>query len=145
MEKLTLDEAIEHCLEKANYTECGKEHKQLAEWLKELKEYKQSEEKGLLIKLPFKIGTTVYVVGTKCLADEENEDECYKTVDCDDCIYNKVYIVFEKEVNESLMYNLIVGDNVNFMLNKTVFLTKEEAEKELERLEKENNVETEKN
>ena len=35
---MTLDEAIEHCEEKAKCGDsCGMEHKQLAEWLKELK------------------------------------------------------------------------------------------------------------
>lgn len=34
---MTLDEAIEHCEEKAKCGDsCGMEHKQLAEWLKEL-------------------------------------------------------------------------------------------------------------
>lgn len=33
---LTLDEAIEHAEECADNTPCGKNHKQLAEWLKEL-------------------------------------------------------------------------------------------------------------
>ena len=33
---MTLDEAIEHCEEKAQCgTACGMEHRQLAEWLKE--------------------------------------------------------------------------------------------------------------
>lgn len=37
---LTLDEAIEHCNEvgKQSCDECAKEHRQLAEWLMELKE-----------------------------------------------------------------------------------------------------------
>jgi hypothetical protein len=37
---MTLDEAIKHAKEQAcklGNCECGKEHKQLAEWLKELK------------------------------------------------------------------------------------------------------------
>lgn len=35
---MTLDEAIQHCEEKSKCgTACGMEHKQLAEWLKELK------------------------------------------------------------------------------------------------------------
>ena len=39
---MTLDEAIEHCKEKScSNTECAREHKQLAEWLEELKEYKK--------------------------------------------------------------------------------------------------------
>lgn len=39
---MTLDEAIEHCLEKSynDDTECGREHKQLAGWLQELRDYK---------------------------------------------------------------------------------------------------------
>ena len=37
---MTLDEAIKHAEEVFNST-CGKEHKQLAEWLKELKEKKE--------------------------------------------------------------------------------------------------------
>jgi len=35
---MTLDEAIEHCKEKScSNTECAREHKQLAVWLKEYK------------------------------------------------------------------------------------------------------------
>ncbi|WP_279325789.1 hypothetical protein [Clostridium thermobutyricum] len=36
---MTLDEAIEHCEEisKIKCDKCGREHKQLADWLKELK------------------------------------------------------------------------------------------------------------
>ena len=43
---MTLDEAIKHCYEKADCSECGQEHKQLGEWLEELKHYKQLEETG---------------------------------------------------------------------------------------------------
>lgn len=40
---MTLDEAIEHCKEKScDDTVCGKEHKQLSEWLTELKSYRSS-------------------------------------------------------------------------------------------------------
>ena len=42
---MTLDEAIQHCEEKALCGDiCGLEHKQLAEWLKELKGYRMDEE-----------------------------------------------------------------------------------------------------
>ena len=34
---MTLDEAIEHCKENEDCTRCGQEHKQLREWLEELK------------------------------------------------------------------------------------------------------------
>ena len=42
---MTLEEAIKHCEEKAcNNTECSADHKQLAEWLKELQELKTNNE-----------------------------------------------------------------------------------------------------
>ena len=44
--KMTLDEAIKHCEEVADSKcdECGAEHRQLAEWLRELKQKKGEEE-----------------------------------------------------------------------------------------------------
>ena len=59
-ERLTMQEAIKHCEEKTDCTQCGEEHRQLAEWLKELQKYKDLEEQDRLIKLPCKIGDTVY-------------------------------------------------------------------------------------
>ena len=39
---MTLDEAIEHCEEKAKGCDsCSKEHKQLADWLRELKVFRK--------------------------------------------------------------------------------------------------------
>ena len=40
--KLTLDEAIAHTEERINDTPCGRQHKQLADWLKELREMRNS-------------------------------------------------------------------------------------------------------
>ena len=41
---MTLEEAIEHAEKRAkkDCTECGKEHAQLAEWLRELQEYRKN-------------------------------------------------------------------------------------------------------
>ena len=55
MDRLTIDEAIEHCKQVAKKerdkllkvgdeyicSECGKEHEQLAQWLEELKDYRR--------------------------------------------------------------------------------------------------------
>ena len=100
----------------------------------ELQQYKDLEEQGLLLKLPCKVGTTAYVVGTRCLAGEEPEKGC-TCIDCYECIYDKTYTVFERKVDNMMMYHFLVGDNENFIFNKTVFLTKEAAEQELKRLE----------
>ncbi len=41
---MTLDEAIAHCDEKScGNSECAAEHKQLADWLRELKKYREAE------------------------------------------------------------------------------------------------------
>jgi hypothetical protein len=44
---MTIDEAINHCKEvaKSKCDFCGAEHKQLAEWLIELKERREREDK----------------------------------------------------------------------------------------------------
>lgn len=70
-ERLTMQEVIEHCetivahAEMVGWTDAKIyiEHKQVAEWLKELKHYKDVEEAGKLITLPCKIGDTVYFIG----------------------------------------------------------------------------------
>lgn len=54
---MTLDEAIKHCEEKAcGNSECAKDHKQLSEWLKELKALKQENKE--IPKLTEGIGMT---------------------------------------------------------------------------------------
>lgn len=40
---MTLDDAIKHCQEKVcDNSECSREHQQLAEWLTELKQYREN-------------------------------------------------------------------------------------------------------
>lgn len=152
---MKIDEAIQHCKElvrdnreDAKYAienelhdaviktciKCAEEHEQLAKWLEELKEYKELEEKDLLVKLPCEYGTIVYVVGTRCLAGEEPDKGC-DSVDCEECIYNKTYIIFERKVDNSLMCNLTIRDYSPFAMNDNVFLTREAAEEALKRLE----------
>ena len=78
MERLTIDEIIEHCDRKTGmyekscdvkYLETAVmgnrikeywEHKQVSEYLRKLKDYEDLEEQGRLIKLPCKVGNTVY-------------------------------------------------------------------------------------
>lgn len=58
---MTLEEAIIHCEEKADCSECGKEHKQLAEWLKELKLWR-TERISEIVKNPFASTSTMICV-----------------------------------------------------------------------------------
>ena len=54
---MTLDEAIKHAEERASLScdECAEQHRQLAEWLKELKQYREYF-KGCRLAYAFKIG-----------------------------------------------------------------------------------------
>ena len=107
-ERLTLGEAIKHCEEKTDCTQCGEEHRQLAEWLKELQKYKDLEEQGRLIKLPCKIGDTVYghfqcydgkkireckVIGIRA-SHFKADFECYYFVDVEFNIIDPFSILF---------------------------------------------------
>lgn len=128
----TIDEAIAHAREVAkekrneHFTfgiekckQCADEHEQLAEWLEELKEYKDAEEKGLLLRLPCKVGDKVW-----CLTSANT-----KIVEC------KVLWI-EIHTNGVLVFSLDggLGDVVLAHLNKIWFLTKAEAEQALEQL-----------
>lgn len=99
MERLTLNEAIKHAKEvadmnyndaekfdsndsvenymKANCIKCAEEHEQLAEWLEELKSYKDLEEQGLLVRLPCKVGDTMYDIVGKPLRIVEHKVDAF--------------------------------------------------------------------
>lgn len=88
-----------------------------------LAEYEEAEEQGLLVWLPCKLGDTVWIKGDKFPAEIE---EIRVT---DDGIYF-VYVEYDKGYEETEVWG-----NDEFTLSdigKTVFLTREEAEKALE-------------
>ena len=122
-ERLTLGEAIKHCKEKINCTQCGEEHRQLAEWLKELQHYKNIESQGRLVELPCKIGDTVYYINTKnrlsLLKSTVYEGEVVRFVTTR--YGTSIVIQIRNEYGCTELYS---EDNYN----KTVFLTREEAE-----------------
>ena len=133
MERLTLEEAIGHAKEvaeknyrgadfesidyidddiKTNCIKCAEEHMQLAEWLEELKSYKEAEEQGLLVRLPCPVGTTVWDI---CGMDIRENVVC--GIECG------------KNGKQFLWAN---HDEWLGELNDLVFLTREAAEKKLE-------------
>lgn len=135
MERLTLDEAIKHAKEVAktnlaeatynfpdlkeyydNCSECANQHNQLAEWLEELKSFKEAEEQGLLVRLQCPIGTTVWDI---CGMDIR--ENVLSGIECG------------KDGKQFLWAN---DDEWLGELNDLVFLTREEAEKELEEMKK---------
>lgn len=93
MERLTIDEIIGHCERKTELYEHMVrkeiletksldslvieeywEHRQVAEYLKKLKEYEYLEEQGRLIKLPCKVGDTVYLIKSNETIAERRAD-----------------------------------------------------------------------
>ena len=109
---MTLDEAIQHCEEKALCGDiCGLEHKQLAEWLKELKGYRMDEG----IKLD---KTTVTDVLEKLL--NTTKDDTEKIRNADDA------------GDFSVEYSGIDGGQR--FSGKKFFETEKDAEDEMERL-----------
>lgn len=100
--------------------------------LDKLAEYEDLEEQGRLLKLPCKVGDTVYCIFnryTRCTFSNEEFDE-YSCQGCEyECDSKK-----ENYVQDMKAYSLdwIVTNLKNF--GKTVFLTKSEAESKLKEL-----------
>lgn len=99
-----------------------------------LKDYEDAEEQGLLLRLPCKVGDTVYCMFcryTKCTSNNKEFDE----YDCQGCQQDECDSKIEKYIQDMRAYSLdwIVTNLKNF--GKTVFLTKEEAEAKLKEME----------
>ena len=149
MERLTLDEAIKYTKEIAranrveaeNYIpttgpyynanlECANQYDQISMWLKELKSYKDLEEQGLLVRLPCKVGDTVWdndfghPVSYEINAFSYGYCDSYVEPNIEDEI-----IFYYENYNGS-----ITGAFPMSEIGKTVFLAREEAEKKLEEM-----------
>lgn len=155
MERLTLEEAIVHTKEvadmnyndaekfdsndsvenymKANCMKCAEEHEQLAKWLEELKSYKEAEKQGLLVRLPAN-NKEIYIISSRwtvCSECGSRFDE-YSCSGCEyECDSKKEYYVCPTYLS-SINVNTYVD-----RFGKTVFLTREEAEKKLEEMKNE--------
>lgn len=131
MERLTLDETLKLVnkaamqMELDNCKECSENYKQIAEYLEELKSYKDAEEQGLLVRLPCKTGDIVYVPTRNFISELRI---IMISVDMHG-------IYFGWKLNSGIYPNLD-GFSIN-KLGKTVFLTREEAKKKLEELKNE--------
>ena len=94
---------------------------------RKLKEYEDLEEQGRLIKLPCKVGDTVYAIGFN-----NNKPIIYESVVLRILITEKE-IVFNVKVDEFEINSQLKQS----MFGKTVFLTKAEAEQKLKEMERE--------
>ena len=146
MERLTLDKAIKHAKKVAKtnraeatynfpnlkeyYDNCAQranQYNKLAEWLEELKSYKEAEEYGLLVRLPCKVGDTVYRVNAGAkqpiipMIVSEIHFLCYK---------NERAVRFDAIGKEDMGESCYRLEDIG----RIVFLTHEEAERKLEEM-----------
>ena len=107
------------------YQEKWEQCKQLVDFLAELKKYKQLEEQGRLIKLPCKIGDTVWDIDfgfpEPCCISAFSLGECEDYID--DPVSDKEVVFYHS--------GRFTGSFSIREIGKTVFLTKSEAEAKL--------------
>ena len=141
MERLTLEEAIAHAKEvaeknyrgadfepidsidddiKTNCIKCAEEHMQLVKWLEELKSYKDLEEQGLLVRLPCKVEEKLWCIVNSTIRE-------LRVHHFDMPAFGTTDIVFRYA--DGFKLERFVGE-----IGKTVFLTREEAEKRLKEI-----------
>lgn len=108
--------------------------KDVAELLEELKSYKDLEEQGLLVRLPCKVGDTVW--DNDFGYPESYEIKAFSYGYCDSYVEPDIEdeIIFYYENYTHLIS--ITGAFPMSEIGKTVFLTREEAEKMLEEMKK---------
>lgn len=155
MERLTLEEAIVHAKEvadmnyndaekfdsndsvenymKANCMKCAEQHEKLAEWLEELKSYKEAEEQDLLVRLPCKVGDIVY----------DNFLGYLEWYEIKAISYGYCYSYVESNIKDEITFyceNYNASATMGFSMSaigRTVFLTREEADQKLREMEHE--------
>lgn len=90
----------------------AEENEQIADWLIQLKEYKQLDVDGKLLKLPCKVGDTVYAIITIHILGDigDKADKSYRI--------------------DQQKFSLEMLDKIG----KTIFLTRDTAEKRLSEL-----------
>lgn len=152
MERLTLEGAIKYIKEVVqknrknkerntilipnsfiSNTDCAEKYEQVANWLEELKSYKDLEEQGLLVRLPCKVNDKLYHFY------DMNFEDNFADVTPDEFISEVIAAEFIIDRHE-ITIKCIAGWNTRYEylpvveIGKTVFLTREEAEKKLEEM-----------
>lgn len=150
MERLTIDEIIEHCERNTKlYEEIGKsidfetieltdvikeywERKQVKEYLEELKRYRDLEEQGLLLRLPCKVGDVIWDIDYGVPTTYEITGYSFGEADgyIDEPIITDGIVCYYSNSNGSITGSFAVSE-----IGKTVFLTKAEAEQKLKEME----------
>ena len=154
MERLTIDEIIEHCgrktgmYEKAcdvKYLETAVmgnrikeywEHKQVSEYLRKLKDYEDLDEQGRLVKLPCKVGDTVWQIMVVGVQGKNIKYGIFKAVVTTISVdYQMNFLISTITEDEERYRNEVTSTAIG----ETMFFTKSEAEAKLKELRGEEN------
>ena len=149
MERLTIDEIIEHCDRKTGmyektcdvkYLETAVmgnrikeywEHKQVAEYLRKLKDYEDAEEQGRLVKLPCKVGDTVWQIMVVGVQGKNIKYGIFKAVVTTISVdYQMNFLISTITEDEERYRNEVTSTAIG----ETMFFTKSEAEAKLKEL-----------
>lgn len=105
--------------------------------LDELREYKQAEKDGTIIRLPCKVGDTVYTIGLDCMDNPDHTKMCFCwNKSCKKC--EKSYLrVWENhtitvDIRSIVAKMKLCGEKDGF--GDTAFFTPEEAEAKLKEI-----------
>ena len=112
------------CIEESNCkAECGA----IDDCLDKLAEYETAEKEGRLIVLPCKVGDTVWMVHQRLTSTVNNVISKMTVTELRGNRLNPIWFVIDGEYGRTSFHPSEIG--------KTVFLTREEAEKELREME----------
>ena len=106
-------------------------HEDIRKVLRRLAEYEDAEEQGLLLRLPCKVGDTIYVNGILGVGEAEE----YKVIRVD---YHSNLATKRSEFYIEALFVSAPENSIGFYdkeIGKTVFLTQEEAEQKLKEME----------
>ena len=143
MERLTLDEVIKYIKEVVqknrrnkekntivipnsfiSSADCAEKYEQVAKWLEELKSYKEAEEQGLLVRLPWKVGTEVFCY----FPGDSHYTKCQiKKIEICPSMFGNICYFAEPVAQRGCCCRYFDNE-----FGKFLFLTREEAEKKLE-------------
>ena len=132
-EKFDSNDSVENYM-KDNCMKCAEQHEKLAEWLEELKSYKDLEEQGLFVRLPDDLNRVLYQINyrwTKCAKYGVRKNKC-EIYSCGrECDSRKEYYIAKVD----LQY-ISIG-NYYDRLGKFLFFTREKAKKKLKEMKNE--------
>lgn len=112
-----------------NYTLSGCWECPVGKAIEKLADYEDAEEQGLLVRFPCKVGTEVFVISPR----EGHYIKCQiKQIEISSTVFGKIHYFVQPVAQRGCSFRYFDNE-----FGKTVFLTREEAEKKLEEMKKE--------